>query len=1036
MEVPTTTRMPSPALSQQIQCTSWSASANTSSLIASFENLLREADTFLQADLRRIETHHLPWHIQEAGRCLTEADMIAKMLSAKHLAPMEIERVTMLHSELQVLQGYQHTITQYEKSAQRFSSNSAKFATINGHQVSSSNKVSGSMDRMPQAVQKMQIDVNYTKYGGTLNTASSSEMRKKLCFISDMQAWIEQQEADIYDCEWPVDAVSMKKAYKQHNATHRNIADFRTKVDYANHLQASVPHQYKAELDNSLEDLKEKYNNLMAVSMDRKESLHKLEAFIRCATKELMWLNQREEEEVTYDWSDRNTNMERKSEDLMMLMKSMEQEEVEISRVQQMADNLIAEGHPAKSTVEAFIESLQTQWSWLLELVKCMQGHLKENKRYFQFFHDIEDAERLLRSQEETINRYYNTNNNTAIPELQNLLQDAMAEKEAVTSFNRTVNSLITQAKTIVQLRPRLPEHRVHDMLSLRALCKYRLDNMTIYPNDQLLLKNNRSRITWRCTAPGGADVNALSVCLQIAPPNKEALKVANTIEMMQEQNLSLCQNMIIRLRCSMMWQCLLRDIEIITSWTVSKCPSQAEFDQIVSEFESNYKEFIRLTQDTEYLSPEELSRLKKDYNACIKKRDYIIKTIATTGTTVPPNNDSEPPTSSPKPDPQYGTLNLPCLDPLEQQMMMVVKTPLQSARPLAHSEERLAQLSQIIRQCSLTGADLEAAGQENNLSITQRTCVGNMSTRLQTLQDNTDRSLRHMKVIDSAVNSFLDVEALTKAYELKLARGELVVTSAESVHAHTQLLKQWHLEMDQRGRAIRTMREQWQKAWQADEELVRAMNLHYPDVQNYGQQAQKLEQRWDAMQQHISTRLDRMNDLSKTLEEHRQHRRFLDNWYAEATGVLQRAQSLKGNNMDEVKLIISELKKLQDQLGKNERKLSDFQKSCDVISASMKDYEGLLVRYRDTIVKYHGSLPPLDVRGDFVQEQYDLRIYLQKLSQRVTEYISLVDNFNQMERRVKITVDGQQMSLLEAYNKGYITKEKYNNLTDWRNAI
>uniref|UniRef100_A0A8C4NDL3 Uncharacterized protein n=1 Tax=Eptatretus burgeri TaxID=7764 RepID=A0A8C4NDL3_EPTBU len=852
MQMPTQ-RMPSPVWVKQTQSTSWSVSSDASNLIAMFENVLREADTFLQADLRRIETYHMPWHIAQAGRCLMEAEKIVKTLAVERLTSMEMERVIMLDRELQALKGYQHTITQYEMSAQ---------------------KISG--------------------YGGTIRTRPTSEISQTFSYISDLQAWIEQRETDICDCEWPSDAEHMEQAYKQHSANHRTIVDFGTKVENAIHLQASIPPHYKAEMDKSLEDLKEKYNNLLAVSMDRKENLNKLKAFIQYATKELKWLNQREEEEVTYDWSDRNTNMERKSEDLMMLMKSMEQEEVDISRVRQMADNLIVEGHPAKSTVEAFIDSLQTQWSWLLELIKCIQGHLKENKRYFQFFRDIEEAEKLLRSQEEILNHHYNDNHHTAIPELQNMLQEAMAEKDAVTLFNRTTSSLSSQAKTIVQLRPRLPEHRVHEMLSLRALCKYRLDNMTIHPNDQLLLKNNGSRINWRCTAPGGADVGALSVCLQIAPPNKDALRAANTIEMMQEQNLSLCQNMIIRLRCSMMWQCLLRDVDIITSWTVEKCPSQDEYNQVVSEFESNYKEFIRLTQDTEYFTPEELYQLKKDYNVCIKKRNYIIAKINPSETIEPSTNGSVTQQPSPKSASHYGTIILPSIEPLEQQMMTVMKTPLQSARLLAHSEERLAQLSQILRQCSITGAELEAAGRERDLSNTQRTSLGNVSTRLQTLQDNTDRGLKHMKVIDSAMNSYLDVEALTKAYELKLARGELVVTSAESVHAHTQLLKQWQLELD-RGRAVRTMHEQWQKAWQADGENARAMNLHYPDVQNYGQQAQKLEHRWDAMQQHIGTRLERMNDLSKTLEEHRQHRRFLDSWYEEATGVLQRGTELEG---------------------------------------------------------------------------------------------------------------------------------------------
>lgn len=39
-----------------------------------------------------------------------------------------------------------------------------------------------------------------------------------------------------------------------------------------------------------------------------------LHAFVVAATKELMWLNEKEEEEVNYDWSDRNTNMTAKKD--------------------------------------------------------------------------------------------------------------------------------------------------------------------------------------------------------------------------------------------------------------------------------------------------------------------------------------------------------------------------------------------------------------------------------------------------------------------------------------------------------------------------------------------------------------------------------------------------------------------------------------------------------------------------------------------------------------------------------------------------
>ena len=46
----------------------------------------------------------------------------------------------------------------------------------------------------------------------------------------------------------------------------------------------------------------------------RLRNLDSLHVFVTAATKELMWLNDKEEEEVNYDWSDLNTNMTAKKE--------------------------------------------------------------------------------------------------------------------------------------------------------------------------------------------------------------------------------------------------------------------------------------------------------------------------------------------------------------------------------------------------------------------------------------------------------------------------------------------------------------------------------------------------------------------------------------------------------------------------------------------------------------------------------------------------------------------------------------------------
>lgn len=103
-----------------------------------------------------------------------------------------------------------------------------------------------------------------------------------------------------------------------------------------------------------------------------------LHAFVSAATKELMWLNEKEEEEVNYDWSDKNSNMASKKESysvsvwrrraaatawhhghknpavprLQGLMRELELREKKVNSVQASGDRLLRDGHPARPTIE------------------------------------------------------------------------------------------------------------------------------------------------------------------------------------------------------------------------------------------------------------------------------------------------------------------------------------------------------------------------------------------------------------------------------------------------------------------------------------------------------------------------------------------------------------------------------------------------------------------------------------------------------------------------------------------------------------
>lgn len=122
---------------------------------------------------------------------------------------------------------------------------------------------------------------------------------------------------------------------------------------------------------------------LKNASRNQERHLDTLHNFVSRATRELIWLNEKEEEEVAHDWSERNTNIARKKEYHAVrfsnvlkiklnvffhtccrfqklffffiwkdLMRELDQKEEVIKSVQEIAEQLLFENHPARLTIE------------------------------------------------------------------------------------------------------------------------------------------------------------------------------------------------------------------------------------------------------------------------------------------------------------------------------------------------------------------------------------------------------------------------------------------------------------------------------------------------------------------------------------------------------------------------------------------------------------------------------------------------------------------------------------------------------------
>ncbi|MCJ8731522.1 hypothetical protein PDJAM_G00200370 [Pangasius djambal] len=148
-----------------------------------------------------------------------------------------------------------------------------------------------------------------------------------LYYIQDLLAWVEKNQRCIHNSEWGADLPSIKSHMGSHHGLHESIKDFKSNIEHARADEKSS----KAQLNN----------------------LNTLYTFAVAATEELMWLSERMEEELKYDWSANNTNMTAKKDNYSSLEWDLEQRKISVNTVLANGDKLLKDGHPAQSTIEA-----------------------------------------------------------------------------------------------------------------------------------------------------------------------------------------------------------------------------------------------------------------------------------------------------------------------------------------------------------------------------------------------------------------------------------------------------------------------------------------------------------------------------------------------------------------------------------------------------------------------------------------------------------------------------------------------------------
>ncbi|NWR14922.1 DYST protein, partial [Emberiza fucata] len=275
-----------------------------------------------------------------------------------------------------------------------------------------------------QTLKLMQIRKPLMKSAFVDQNLTEEEVNMK--FVQDLLSWVEEMQVQLDRAEWGSDLPSVESHLENHKNVHKAIEEFESSLKEAKISEIQMTAPLKLSYAEKLHKLESQYSKLLNTSRNQERHLDTLHNFVSRATRELIWLNEKEEEEVAYDWSERNPNITRKKEYHAELMRELDEKEEVIKSVQEIAEQLLLENHPARLTIEAYRAAMQTQWSWILQLCHCVEQHLRENAAYFEFFSDAKEAMEYLKNLKDTIYRKYSCDRSSSLHRLEDLVQESM----------------------------------------------------------------------------------------------------------------------------------------------------------------------------------------------------------------------------------------------------------------------------------------------------------------------------------------------------------------------------------------------------------------------------------------------------------------------------------------------------------------------------------------------------------------------------------------------------------------------------------
>ncbi|XP_067862612.1 microtubule-actin cross-linking factor 1 isoform X15 [Heptranchias perlo] len=844
---------------------------------------------------------------------------------------------------------------------------------------------------------------------------SSTQDEGSLRFVYELLAWVEEVQLRLDRAEWGTDLPSVETQLDTHKTIHTAVEELESSLKEAKIYEDQISSNFRTSYSDTLSKLEVQYLKLLETSRLRMRHLISLHSFVSEVTTELIWLNEKEEEELAYDWSDKNTNISAKKEYFIELKKELEHKQKVIKSHQETGEQLSLENHPARQTVEAYSAALQTQWHWIKQLCCCVEQHVKDNTAYFQFLIDIKEAEQYLRNLQETIKRKYKCDRTSGLSKLEDLLQDSMDEKEQLIKYKSSVASLVGRAKTIVQLKPRNPDNAIKTTIPIKAICDYRQIEITVCKNDECVLEDNSHRTKWKVISPTGNEAMVPSVCFTIPAPNQEAIDTGSRIEQMYQNVMALWHQLHINMKSVVSWNYLVKDIETIRSWNKEtfKTLKVSEQPQVMKNLQMHYDDFLEDSQESQVFSIADRLRLEEEVDNCKEHCEELLVSMET--------------------EEKDETLSRTYISELQNICLSLEKYKDRLIRRLQASPEGDAMQDCAFRIVEQEHMQQELDGLKSDLNqLTKKcesffyqspsaACIPVLHSELDLVVQKMDQVhsmsstyMHKLKTVDVMLKSSQGAEMLVKMYEMKLSEEDIVPVDLEAIEEHRTVLQQWLDDVNDKQDVFSSLEEEMQRANAACEHLFHLHNERNLDLERYQERVVQLKDRWQNVRSQIETRESELESIQELLKNYRGCHQSLIDWIEETTAQQEKMEPGKAEDTKVLSEQLSQQTALVAEIEKNQAKLDECQNLSKQYSVSVKDYELQLMTYR-AFVESHQKSPVKRRRmhssSDVITQEFmDLRTRYTALVTLTTQHVKYIsDALRRLEEEEKVVEEEKQ---------------------------